>query len=60
MHEFERKIQTRLATNGSDSSIVISEWTLYIQDMDDSAVVIDFQVADDESSIILGMDIKRY
>lgn len=45
--------------NGSDSSDVIAAWSLFMQDMMNQPVEIVFDVTNDESPIIIGMDLKK-
>lgn len=44
----------------SDASDIIASWTLYMQDMKNKPTAIDFDVTNDASPIILGMDVKKY
>lgn len=45
--------------NGSDASEVIAAWTLYLQDMNNNPVSIPFDVTNDDSPIVVGMDVKQ-
>lgn len=46
--------------NSTDPSTIIAAWTMLFQDMDNKAVAITFDVTDDDSPIIVGMDIKMH
>lgn len=46
--------------NSSDASCIVASWTLHMQDMDGKSVEINFDITNDESPVIIGMDLKRY
>lgn len=46
--------------NASDSSDVIAAWTLFLQDMNNKSVSMIFDVTNDGSPIVVGMDVKKY
>lgn len=44
----------------ADSSDIVASWAMYVQDMNGRPAAITFDVANDESPLIIGMDLKWY
>ena len=42
--------------SGANQSMIVAQWTLFIQDMNGKKLSIDFDVTDDNAPIILGLD----
>lgn len=44
----------------SDSAEIVASWCLYLQDMKQKTVAIIFDVTEDNSPVVIGMDIKKF